>query len=499
MEHTSLYRKYRPQSFDDVLGQEHVTRTLQNALKTTPPSLVHAFLFCGPRGTGKTTTARLLAKAINCAQGPTPTPCGDCGSCLDITRGSAMDVLEIDAASNTGVDNVREVIISKVSFKPALGRYRMYIIDEAHQLSNHAFNALLKTIEEPPSHAMFVLATTEYQKIPATISSRCQRHIFHHISDQHIAERVRQVAKREGVVIEGGAVHALARAAEGGLRDALSLLEQMIAYAGTQLTEESVHAMLGTVSREELAGLLESLEAGDAATALKLARDLRFRGISAASTARAIATFIRDRVVDDLQQRTTTHQTQRLHYVELFARAESDMRWNASHDLVLDLALLKACLREVIASAAPSPAPLPIAAPRSRPVPLTATASPPSVPATPTRVAAAAAFAAIWPQVLDAVKQQGGAPLHAKFKEGAPLALEGDTLIVAFGQDCAFHHRMCNEEPRRKVIESVLRTFTAAFPPTVRLECRVAEAAPTASANDLVADAIDLFGATVVQ
>ncbi|RYG73153.1 DNA polymerase III subunit gamma/tau, partial [bacterium] len=237
----SLYRKYRPQTFEDVVGQEHVARTLRNALTAVPPRVAHAYLFTGPRGIGKTTNARLLAKCLNCENGPTPVPCNQCDFCTRVTNNQpTMDLIEIDAASHTGVDNIRETIIDKVGTAPAEGRYRVYIIDEVHMLSSSSFNALLKTLEEPPAHAIFILATTETHKVPATITSRCQRFDFRRVTPPDIAKRLQYVAECEGLKLHDEAAKIIARHAEGALRDALTLLEQVAAFSGEEITPADV-------------------------------------------------------------------------------------------------------------------------------------------------------------------------------------------------------------------------------------------------------------------
>lgn len=265
--HLALARKYRPQTFAEVVGQEHVTRTLQNAL--TGARLHHAYLFCGARGVGKTTVARLLAKAVNCAgRGTGAEPCNTCPSCLDITEGRSLDVQEIDGASNTGVDDVRE-IREFLKYLPTGEHYKIYVIDEVHMLSTAAFNALLKTLEEPPPHALFVFATTEPQKIPATILSRCQRYDFRRVSGQRIVETLRDIAAREGFTVEPEVLQLLAIESEGSLRDAESLLDQAVAFAGTAVTVDQLRALLGFTDRTTLRGFVEAIVARDAAVVLE--------------------------------------------------------------------------------------------------------------------------------------------------------------------------------------------------------------------------------------
>ena len=263
----ALYRKYRPQTFEDVVGQEHIERTIKNAIEQDKVS--HAYLFCGPRGTGKTTTARLLAKALLCEKGPTADPDGTCEDCQLIAVGEHPDVYELDAASRTGVDNVREEIINRVQFAPTRGRYKVYIIDEVHMLSVAAFNALLKTLEEPPSHVVFILATTDPQKVPETIHSRCQRFDFRRISAEAMVARLGAVCVSEGVEFEGEALDLIAHRAEGGLRNALTSLEQIIAFGEGKVTLAGAEAMLGSLDSSEMSEIMNAVGTRDAAACFR--------------------------------------------------------------------------------------------------------------------------------------------------------------------------------------------------------------------------------------
>ncbi len=267
MEYQVSARKYRPAAFDDVIGQPHVVQMLQNAL--TSKRLAHAFLFSGTRGVGKTTVARILAKALNCEQGPSSRPCDQCASCTDIASGASVDVVEIDGASNTSVDDVRE-IRDNVKFAPFRGGYRVYIIDEVHMLSNSAFNALLKTLEEPPPHVIFVFATTELHKIPATILSRCQHYNFKRIPRTEILKRLRHVADREQLAVEDRSLGLLGRAADGSMRDALSLLDQAAAFGGKTIAHADLEALLGAVPQELVRAAVRAMQTRDAAEAVRL-------------------------------------------------------------------------------------------------------------------------------------------------------------------------------------------------------------------------------------
>ena len=271
MAYEVIARKWRPQKFDDVVGQEHVTQTLKNAIKSD--RVAHAYLFVGPRGVGKTSTARIFAKALNCEKGPTATPCDKCDSCKEIMAGNNLDVLEIDAASNTGVDNVRD-LRDNVRYAPSRGPFKIYIIDEVHMLSTAAFNALLKTLEEPPKHVKFVFATTEPQKVPATILSRCQRFDLRRISVKDIVKRLSEVAEAEKLEIDDDAMLAIARGAEGGLRDAESALDQLIAFRGKNIKEEDVLSVFGLVARHTLDELALAVLKGNIVAAIKLIAEM---------------------------------------------------------------------------------------------------------------------------------------------------------------------------------------------------------------------------------
>jgi len=271
-------RKYRPQTFEDVIAQEHVTKTLQNAVKND--RIGSGYLFCGPRGTGKTTTARLLAKCLNCINGPTPVPCGECSGCDEIAKGSSLDVLEIDAASNTGVDDVR-TLKENVRYLPTSGKKRIFIIDEVHRLSGAAFDALLKTLEEPPDHVVFVFATTEPLKVPETILSRTQRFDFKRVSASDLEKHLKNIAYKENIKIDEISLALLARKADGSVRDSLSLLDQVTAFAGDKITEQDIVDALGLVDRQMLFNICESIASRDAKSILTHIRKIEEAGVDA--------------------------------------------------------------------------------------------------------------------------------------------------------------------------------------------------------------------------
>ena len=290
-----LARKWRPQQFDEVIGQEPVTRTLRNAIAGA--RIAHAFVFAGPRGSGKTTTARILAKALNCVQGPTAEPCGTCDACVEVAQGRDMDVLEIDAASHTGIDNIREVVIAGLSIAPVRDRYKVFIIDEVHQLSPQSFNALLKSIEEPPSHVVFMMATTELHKIPDTILSRSQVFEFRTIPAKAITEQLRKIADAEALDVSDAALALIARAAEGSMRDAQSALDQVMAFAGQTISVDEVSTVLGLVGRDLLLQLIESVVSEDGPRAFALADRAVESGHDLKLVCKELARVVRDMMV----------------------------------------------------------------------------------------------------------------------------------------------------------------------------------------------------------
>ena len=361
MDYQVSARKYRPGTFDDVIGQSHVVQTLMNSIATK--RIAHAFLFSGTRGVGKTTVARILAKALNCEQGPTGTPCNTCSNCQEITQGTSVDVVEIDGASNTSVDDVRE-IRENVKFTPFRGQYRVYIIDEVHMLSNSAFNALLKTLEEPPSHVVFIFATTEIHKIPATILSRCQHYNFRRISKAEIVQRLRHVADQDGLTIEDRSLMALARASEGSMRDGLSLLDQIIAFGGNTIRHEDLEALLGAVPQERIRAMVEAVIQQDSAKALQVIAALLDQGHDVRAYCADLVEYVRNMLVaavvpsgpelrslieateEDLTQlardaeRFTVEQLQELFRV--YAAAEDSLRVSAHPRFVLETAAVRA-------------------------------------------------------------------------------------------------------------------------------------------------------------
>ncbi|PZD96488.1 DNA polymerase III subunit gamma/tau [Paenibacillus sambharensis] len=358
MSHIALYRAWRPQTFQDMVGQQHVIQTLQNAIREDRVS--HAYLFNGPRGTGKTSAAKIMAKAVNCEQGPTPQPCNECDACTGITAGSIMDVVEIDAASNRGIDEIRD-IRDKVRYAPTEVRYKVYIIDEVHMLTSEAFNALLKTLEEPPGHVIFILATTEPHKLPATIISRCQRFDFRQVSLHEQTDRLKRICEEESIAADEDALAYIARLSDGGMRDAISLLEQVAAFAGERVTLEEAVDVTGGMVAEHFAELAEAIRDRDVAGIMSLIERLMQAGKSADKCMENLIYYFRDllllklvpgsatgteRIVDPdrFKAMADAFPKERLfEMIDVLNRYQNDMRHAAQPQTLFEVALLKIC------------------------------------------------------------------------------------------------------------------------------------------------------------
>ena len=357
MNYEVFARKYRPQTFDDLVGQTHVSRTLKNAVAQN--RLAHAYLFVGPRGVGKTSTARILAKSLNCIKGPTVTPCGVCDNCREIAGGNSLDVIEIDGASNNSVEDVRQ-LRENVRYAPAKGRYKIYLIDEVHMLSSAAFNALLKTLEEPPDHVKFIFATTEPQKVLATILSRCQRFDLHRIPANLIAQHLQFIAKKEKITLQPAAAHSIARGAEGGLRDAESMLDQLVAFCGEKITESDVLNVFGFTSEQTVTDLTGRILRGETPEAIDLLHEQCEAGKDMIRLMADLIAYLRDLLVfkakpdalnedvdPDVQKLLAAHaeliSTDRLlELIDQCAAAEGRMKWAPNKKLHFEVAIIKA-------------------------------------------------------------------------------------------------------------------------------------------------------------
>ncbi len=360
MSYTALYRKFRPTVFEDVKGQEHIVTTLKNQIKSGRTS--HAYLFCGTRGTGKTTIAKIFAKAVNCEHPVDGSPCGECAICKSIAAGTSMNVIEIDAASNNGVDSIRQ-IVEEVNYSPAEGKFKVYIIDEVHMLSIGAFNALLKTLEEPPAYVIFILATTEVHKIPITILSRCQRYDFRRISIDTIADRLKELTQKEQVQIEEKAVRYIAKVADGSMRDALSLLDQCIAfYFEQELTYDKVLDVLGAVDTGVFSRMLREILKGDAAAALGVLQDIVLQGRELSQFVTDFAWYLRNLLliksadgVEDIidvssdnlvRLKEEAHLAENdtiMRYIRILSELSGQIRYATQKRILIEMAIIKLC------------------------------------------------------------------------------------------------------------------------------------------------------------
>jgi DNA polymerase-3 subunit gamma/tau len=523
-------RKYRPQVFEEVLGQDAVIRTLRNAVKSD--RLAHAYLFVGPRGVGKTSTARIFAKALNCVTGPTETPCGECDPCREIAAGNSLDVLEIDGASNNGVEQVRE-LRENVRFLPTRGKYRIYLIDEVHMLSTAAFNALLKTLEEPPAHVKFLFATTEAHKLPATIISRCQRFDLQPIRDEVAAGHLLAIAKQEKVTLDPVAAEVIARAAEGGMRDAESMLDQVVSFCGDTVTEQDVLSIFGFASAEDVAALGTHILGGDAAAALDLVAGQSEAGKDLGRLLSDLVAMTRDLLVAEVTGKDVPGRRGELlaplrgrfsarkltELLEVLSAAEAGLRFSPDKKLPLEIAVIKgiqllhtADLDEVLETLAGlrggSPPSVPArSAPRAavRQAPAAVAAKPPQTPPAPRATSADAP--GVWRDIVQQITAKH--PLRSAWLDKAgEVSEEGGALRVVFPRDHAKQLNAPHAKEQGKQIEHLWKKATGrsvVFRPEATgdaaPEAPVA-AAPAPTADDFENDpgieaAIELFGATL--
>ncbi|MBI2867953.1 MAG: DNA polymerase III subunit gamma/tau [Chloroflexi bacterium] len=540
-----LYRKWRPQGLADVAGQDHIVQTLRNALSTG--RIAHAYLFCGPRGTGKTSTGRILAKAVNClTTGGRGDPCNHCAMCQSITDGRAMDLIEIDAASNRGIDEIRD-LREKVRFAPVEGRYKVYIIDEVHMLTDYAFNALLKTLEEPPPQTLFVLATTEAHKLPATVISRCQRFDFRRLSPAAVAGRLDQICKGEGIEGDPAVLRSIAQAAGGSLRDAINLLEQLTTAFGPQLQLGPVQSTLGLASDTRAKELAACILKGDVAGGLKVVNQASQDGADLKQMQRSLVEFLRgvllvksgaadaldapEDAIADMKALAATPVERILKAVRLLGQTEFHLEGHPT--LPLELAMVECSLTtEAPPAGARPPAARrdPASPPRSQPPPaqprprermeepppvrspLPANGPTPQsvedsrpIPTTIEPVAEDAIAQVIeqlrggWKDVIQACRGKGqGVKFDALLRSAQPLTIEGDTLVIGFG--FTFHRDKASQELEnpvsRKAVEDAVARVAGH---RLRLRCTLAERPkPVQPSGHLVRDALQM-GARVAD
>jgi DNA polymerase-3 subunit gamma/tau len=469
----ALYRKYRSQSFGDLVGQDATARALRGAIATN--RVAHAYLFSGTRGTGKTTTARLLAKAINClrrADGESE-PCNVCESCVQIQSGSALDLVEIDAASNRGIDEIRD-LREKVNLSPALGRKKVYIIDEAHMLTTEAFNALLKTLEEPPEHVVFVLCTTEANKVPLTVLGRCLQFVFRRFSDEQIVGRLTHIAGSEGIQVEPEALALLAHVAQGSMRDAVGLLDQLVPLTEGRIELATARELLGITDPGQLDALVDLVLAGRAGEALEALSRIYEGGGELRQVVRGLMERCRDRLVRAIEERDAVTRERLSAVLDALLHLDGEVRRHAEPRFLVEAILVRLAVEATRGGAAPAPqpaapAPAPAAAPpvsaSPRPV---AAASPPPPPVAAPASAASQDPADGWRRVLESLSPK----TRAYFRE-ASARLEGDCLVLIFPY--SFHHKQATESAGQ--VEPLLRSWLGE---DARLELRLQDAAPRA-------------------
>jgi len=445
-EYQSLYRKYRSQTFADLVGQEAASRALQGAIISS--RVAHAYLFSGSRGTGKTSAARLLAKAVNCSgrARDSAEPCNKCQSCVEMTAGSALDLIEIDAASNRGIDEIRD-LREKVNLAPALGPFKVYIIDEAHMLTEPAFNALLKTLEEPPPHVVFVLCTTDAQKIPLTVIGRCQQFVFRRHSEEQIAGRLTYIAKTEHVEVDDDAMRLIARTAQGSMRDAVGLLDQLVPLATGPITLEGARSLLGIADPRLLDSLLDDVLSGRAAEALDELNRVYAAGAELRQVVRGLMESCRDRLVAALTRRDNPTARRLSSVLDALLHLDGEVRRHAEPRFLVEATLARLAVELGTTSGLPVATPAPIASTSSPSVAAPQPAlQPAAVAAAPEPAAVSGAAPAVdsavvgaWTDVLDKLNRT----VRAAYLDAQP-EVDGSTLVLWFRY--GFHHKKAQEQ-----------------------------------------------------
>jgi len=495
--HRALYLRWRPKRFEDVVGQDHVTRTLRNAVKLGRPS--HAYLFTGPRGTGKTSVARILYRAANCDHLQDGDPCNACQLCTAALDGRALDLIEIDAASNRGIDDMRD-LRDRVAYRPGVGRYKVYILDEAHELTAPAWDAFLKTLEEPPPHAIFVLATTDAHKVPPTIVSRCQRFDFRRIPFQLTRDQLQRVAESEGMQVEPAVLERLALVARGGLRDAVSLLDQLESFAGGRIDMSVARAALSLPSIEAVRGVLDGMTRRDPSAVMAFVSDAADGGADLRIFAEELVISLRAllllrtradvRLTDELPEDEVAWLRERapawsvgtlMRLLQTLSEALARTRDAQQFQVQTEVALLTACDVESLAPAAMAvalpappervPSPAEPAPPPPADLARSAEPQPPPAAGAPQAPGAGGGLKLRWPDVVDQVKSRNGL-LASALGSAQPLAIEENVLVVAFATE--FNRNSAEKTANRQLIE---RAFERVFGTAYRLRCTVAAAA----------------------
>ncbi|MBF0477991.1 MAG: DNA polymerase III subunit gamma/tau [Candidatus Omnitrophica bacterium] len=550
MSYIVFARKYRPQTFKEVIGQDHITEIMEKAIAAN--KVAHAYLFTGPRGVGKTSCARILAKSLNCEKGPTITPCGQCTSCIEITKGSSFDVLEIDGASNRGIDEIRN-LRENVKYASGYARYKIYIIDEVHMLTSEAFNALLKTLEEPPEHVKFIFATTEPNKVPSTILSRCQRFDFKRILLKTIVEILEDICKSEHLGIDQDALYAIAKAAQGGLRDALTVLDQVSALSDKQINAHDVTSMLGLVETELLFSITDALAKNDCSTALEILDQIIDKGKDIRQMSKDLIEHFRHlmilrigetalgKMIDYpaniktllLEQSKKFSLKQIINAIDLFIQANDMARVTESFRLPLEVAFAKLTYQPAKDMAgAPAAATLLKEMPIKKDVEQVKSAVQPPEKKSPIKILSNnrgqidigpaienndEPSEIVQPEVkievvpvsgvlsLKLIKQKWGEVTHTVSKkkmsvatflqDGVPLSLTENILLVGFPKDCIFNKESLEHQDNLKIVEAILNEL---FGESIRIKYQLVDEVLPKEEDSSVQDVVDAFGGEVV-
>ena len=542
MSYVALYRKWRPQDFNELVGQNHVSRTLQNALLTN--KLSHAYLLCGPRGTGKTTTAKIIAKAVNCLSPKNGEPCNECVSCDAINAGNSLDVLEIDGASNRGIDEIRD-LREKINLAPVLGKYKVYIIDEVHMLTTEAFNALLKTLEEPPGYVIFIFATTEPHKVPATILSRCQRFDFRRLDSGIIVKHLEKICEKSDIDYDREGLVVIARLAQGGMRDALSLMDQCLSYGGQKLTLEQINETLGIVAIDYIAETADLLVSKDIKQLISKLNMIVDEGKDIRQFANQLLDYFRDLVIyktcgeehlthtiDDKKEFFIKHNQISLgeldYVITCINKAETEMKWSNNPRLLMEMAFFKYIFREEAPMDSfmntiieridileneikrlkenPQARTDKVNIPEKQeqkerklieesPAPKTTSSESRDIN---TSELSLEFVKESWDKVLEIVKKNK-ITTHAFLVEGIPIKYGDGYLIIQFNPSHSFHKEKLEQEENKQIIGDA---FAYLFKERVKIECVICsdeDNKKEAKESDLVEVAIKIFGGNVIE